>query len=114
MLEKGHLNLNTLSHDDIENFHLRCCRIALGVSRKAPIIEIYGETGRFPLAIEAIVNAAKYWYRLQDMKNTTPVYKAYTEMKPMKSGDTWDTVIQSLLVRANADHTQSQFHRLNQ
>ena len=57
-----------------------------GVSRKAPIIGIYGETGRFPQAIEAIVNAAKCWHRLQDMKNTTVVHKAYTEMKYMNSG----------------------------
>ena len=60
LLKKGHLNLNTLCHDDIENCHLLCCRNALGVSKKAPIVGIYGETGRFPLAIEAIVNAAKY------------------------------------------------------
>ena len=109
LLKNGHINLNTLSHDEIENCHLRCCRYALGVSKKAPTVGIYGETGRYPIAIEAVVNAAKYWHRLQTMDENSLAHKAYTEMKRMHIDDVWTTALESLIHKANVSHDQSQY-----
>ena len=75
--QKGHLNSNALRQDEIENCHIKCCRYTLGVSKKAPNIGIYGETGRYPLAIEAVTNTVKYWFRAKNMDPSMLVHKAY-------------------------------------
>lgn len=106
LMKNGHLNLNTLCHDEIENCHLKFCRYALGVSRKAPTIGIYGETGRYPLAIEAIVNTVKYWHRIKNLKKSTLVYKAYSEMENAENEDSWCNTMQLILRRANVNHQQ--------
>jgi hypothetical protein len=38
----------------MEKCHLKYCRYVLGVNKRAPIIGLYGETGRFPMFISGV------------------------------------------------------------
>ena len=114
LIKKGHLNINALRQDEVENCHIKFCRYTLGISRKAPNIGIYGETGRYPLAIEAVINTVKYWFRAKSMNPSTLVHKAYIEMQNADCNDTWNTAIQSVLAKANITHTQSESEAIKQ
>ncbi len=104
LLKKGHIQLNQLAKDEVETCHIRFCRFALGVSKKAPNIGIYGETGRYPLAIESILNTIKYWHRLQNIHESTLVHQAFNEMKHSNLENSWFATVQSLLTRSNIKH----------
>ena len=58
---------NELKKDIFEKCHLGFLRFVLGVNKRAPIIGLYGETGRFPLYISSIVSYLKYWHRLVNL-----------------------------------------------
>jgi len=103
-IKNGHLELNSLNRDDIENCHLKFCRFALGVSKRAPNIGIYGEIGRFPLAIEAVLNSVKFWHRVQNMSNSSLLQKAYNEMVNLNLDNSWYTSMKSLLTKAGTIH----------
>ena len=80
--QDGEINFNNLlRYDDIEQTHLKYLRFALCVSKKAPNIGIYGETGRYPLAIDAMINSIKYWSRLNALDNEQLLKKAFNESK---------------------------------
>ena len=64
----------------IEKCHLKFCRFALGVSKKAPNTGIYGETGRKPLHFEPLINMIKYWHRLNNCTEKL-IYQALQENK---------------------------------
>ena len=51
----------------IESAHLFVMKRYLGVSRKTPNNLVYGETGRYPLYINSMIRAIKYWFRLLNM-----------------------------------------------
>ena len=97
----GHLKLDSLAKDEIETCHIRFCRFALGVSKKAPNIGILGETGRYPLAIESVINTVKYWHRLQKVHESSLIHKAYKEMKHANSENSWYGAVESLLTKSN-------------
>ena len=79
-LNNGDIEYDRMKNDDIESCHLRYCRSVHAVSKKAPNIGIYGETGRCPLAIDAVLNSVKYWCRLQNIRNKDSlIYCAYNE-----------------------------------
>ena len=59
-LKNGINDLLCLKRDPIEQCHVKYCRYSLGVSKHAQIIGIYGETWRYPLSIESIMNSIKY------------------------------------------------------
>ena len=71
------------------------------MSKKAPNIGIYGETGRYPLAIVAILNTIKYWHRLQNIHGWTLIHQAFNEMKHLNLENSWYGTVQSLLTRSN-------------
>ena len=49
---------------------------ALCVIARANTIGLYGETGRFPNIIEAILNSISYWYRLHTLFKFKPITKS--------------------------------------
>ena len=53
----------------IEKLHLKFCRFVLGVHSKTTNLAIYGETGRYPLYIDQIVQCVKYYNHLQNSEN---------------------------------------------
>ena len=53
------------------------------MNKKAPNIGVYGDTGRFPITIDAATNFVKYWHRLADLKEESAniLYYVYKENK---------------------------------
>lgn len=47
-----------------ENIHMKLCRFILGVNPKTSLAAVRGETGRFPLYLEIILNILKYYHHL--------------------------------------------------
>ena len=56
--------------DPIEKLHLKFCRFVLGVHHKTANLAVYGETGRFPLYIDQLVQCMKYYQHLENTENT--------------------------------------------
>lgn len=88
-LKFGQIDFNNINKDDdIEASHIKYCRSVLSVSKKAPNIGIYGETGRFPLAIDAVVSSIKYWLRIENLEGTQSlISNAYNEMQSIENCD---------------------------
>ena len=83
-IKEGTLDMEAIAKDDIEECHIRYCRTTLCVSKKAPTIGIYGETGRYPLVLEAVTNAVKFWCRLMKNDHSNPLMiNTYNEMQSM-------------------------------
>ena len=69
----------------------------------APNIGIYGETGRLPLSVEAVINAMKYWLRLETTRKTKLLISdAYKETQKMENvNDTFYHNIQYFVDKFN-------------
>ena len=55
---------NTLFDLPCEKLHIRILKYVLGVNRKATNAAVFGELGRFPIAIVVQCNTIKYFQRL--------------------------------------------------
>ena len=83
----------------MEKCHLKYLRFSLGVSKKAPKLAVYGETGRYPLLLEAILNSIKYLQRLTNLSENSNALlrKAFEECKKLKSTKSWYSNLYELL-----------------
>ena len=60
---------NALKNEIVEQCHIKYCRYILGVNKKAPNLGVYGDTGRFPITINAAASVIKYWHRLMNLNS---------------------------------------------
>ena len=60
---------NELKNDVYEKCHTKFLRYVLGVNKRAPIIGLYGDTGRYPLKINCIFSFLRYYHRINNSKN---------------------------------------------
>ena len=58
----GHKNC-----DDIEKTHMFACKQFLSLDVRSPNTMIYGETGRYPLRVNAFLRALRYWFKILKM-----------------------------------------------
>ena len=64
-IQRDSFNLfNTLFDLPCEKLHIKFLKYVLGVHRKATNAAVFGELGRFPIAIEVLCNTIKYFQRL--------------------------------------------------
>ena len=86
-------------NDQLEKVHLYACKKYLGVKNNTPTVMIYGETGRYPLYIQAYVKIIKYWLRLLRMNTDRYPRKCYDMMKLYDSTGkrNWVTSVRELL-----------------
>ena len=101
---------NTLKNDIVEACHIKFLRYTLGVSKKAPNLGIYGDTGRFPISFNAAVSATKYWHRLANFNDQTNklMTVAYNASKHNDSKRSWFKNIFNMtkLILVDKDHLQ--------
>ena len=92
---------NLLMQDTLEKCHLKQLRYSLGVNKKAPKLALYGETGRYPLLVEALVRTVKYYLRLSDLSSegNELVHNAFLENQHLQSKNSWFNNVKSLLQR---------------
>jgi exonuclease III len=60
-----------------EKLHTKWAKYILGINSKSTNIAVTAELGRFPLVLEIIVNAVKYWFRMKNAKQNTILYDCY-------------------------------------
>ena len=49
------------------------------MTRRTPLIGIYGETGRYPIAIEIVCNSIKYLNRVTDTEDNSLLHHCLLE-----------------------------------
>jgi hypothetical protein len=74
---------------DMEKCQQKFLKFAMGVNRKAPIIGLYGESGRYPLVIEMLCNGIKNLQRIVAMPENSLLYQGYIENLNIKHQDSW-------------------------
>ena len=75
-----------------ERLNQRISRLVLSVHKKASTLAVLGETGRFPLLINALIHTIKYDWLLQNKsQKDTLIGQAYSEMKTFSTAgkDCW-------------------------
>ena len=86
--------------DIMENCHMKFSRFVLGVNKKAPNIGIYGDTGRFPVCLDAIIAFVKFWHRVANAgEDNKLLYNAYKDS--ITEQNLWYQSISNLLNRVN-------------
>ena len=83
----------------VENVHLQALKRFLNVPIRAPNVIVYGETGRYPLYINASIRAVKYWLKVLSMEENRFPKKIYRMMCVSGNSETWATRIKNLLYR---------------
>ena len=63
--------------DQIEKVHLIACKRFLNVPPQTPTAIVYGECGRYPLFINAMCKALRYWLTLISMNEDRIPFKVY-------------------------------------
>ena len=72
------------TNDQYEGFHLKFMKWSLGVHRKSSNIGTWGESGRLPIAIDAIKLSIDYFGRVKELSNDSLVYKAFCEQRDLE------------------------------
>ena len=75
--------LRNIANSVQEKTHLSFLKWALGVHRKSSNIGVWGETGRFPLFLEAIRLSLNYFKRLESLDPKSLVQAALREQKSL-------------------------------
>ena len=87
--------------DTLEKCHLKFLRYTLGVNKKAPNLAVYGDSGRYPLALYSVIQQIKYLQRLLRIteRENSLLYNALTENRLLSSTKSWLHKINILLSR---------------
>ena len=91
--------------DDIERVQLRFLKYMLGVKDSTCTAAVYGEVGRFPVHLTAMVNVIKYWIRILNADNNSLLKKAYMTIKHLDDAGhkTWASLVRGILAKYNFD-----------
>ena len=63
--------------ETVEKVHLFAIKRFLRLSNKTPSIIVYGESGRYPLAVSSQIRSIKYWLRLLKLNQDRLPFGAY-------------------------------------
>ncbi|RUM94596.1 MAG: hypothetical protein DSZ28_02380 [Thiothrix sp.] len=84
----------------IESVQMYMLKWLLNVDSRTPNTMIYGETGRYPLRINAALRSVKYWLRILRMDSERYPHKIYEMMKDsMRNQSNWASGIKDLLLQ---------------
>ena len=89
--------------DDIERVQLRFLKYLLGVKDSTCTQAVYGELGRFPVYLTAVVSIIKYWIRILNYKDNSLLRKAFTTIKHLDDAGyrTWASLVRGILEKYN-------------
>jgi sorting nexin-29 len=76
---------NYLDKDDpLEKLHLKFCKYTLGVHKKTSNMATLSELGRYPIAIDKIIQSMKYYYHLEFSTENKLLHTFYGALKGME------------------------------
>jgi len=83
----------------IEIVHLSALKQYLNVSQRTPNAMVYGDTGRYPLHVNAALRGIKYWLRILNMDEYRYPHKVYQMMlRTVDINRSWVSKIKTMLV----------------
>ena len=83
----------------IETVHLYGLKRFLNVTIKTPNVMIYGDTGRYPLTVNAAMRVAKYWLKILRMDDERLPRRVYRMLlKSVESENNWAHRLRTLLM----------------
>ena len=88
----------------IETVNLYSLKQFMNVHTKTPNIMIYGDTGRYPLSINAAMRLAKYQLkilRMEDERLPKQVYRML--INTIESGNNWANKVRTMLKENNLE-----------
>ena len=86
---------------------MKYCRYILEVSKKAPNNSLYGDTGRFPLSISAILGFNKYWHRVANISESDNKLLYTTYCENVTKNSMWFQSVTRLLEHANLNAAEA-------
>ena len=98
--------LKKIATDPMEKLHLRCLKWTLMVHRKCSNLACYGDTGRYPLALELSKQVISYYNRLLNLDHAgvqALVRHAYVEQR--ENNLPWFKNMSALLAKGGHTHT---------
>jgi hypothetical protein len=87
-----------MQSDILEKCHLKFLRYTLGVNKRALNVAVYGDSGRYPLILSAVLDYVKYWHRVANTDNKL-LSNAYQHS--VINNNTWYQNIKKLLHKIN-------------
>ena len=88
--------------NQLEKVHQSFLKYSMGLNRYCPLIGLYGETGRYPLANMMLKNSMKYLIRVKDMEIDSLLYQCYDNCKLFKTRySMWSQINKVLSLHAN-------------
>ena len=92
----------------VEAVHLTMLKQYLNVSPRTPNTVVYGETGRYPLCINAVIKSVKYWLKILKMEEHRFPRMVYKMMlKNIDEYDNWASKVKQTLVSNNLSNIWS-------
>ena len=76
-------SVKKISQDKLERLHLLTLKWTLGVHRKTSNLAVWGDSGRYPLAIEALQLAIDYFYRLDCLPIDSLTHLAFLDQRSL-------------------------------
>ena len=75
----GDIFLRHVAYDPYEKFHLKFLKWCFSVHYKASNIGCWGDSGRYPLSIEALKLSTDYFFRVENSNKNTLLHEAFIE-----------------------------------
>ena len=90
-----------------EIIHTKFCKFMLGVHRKSTNAAVIAELGSFPVLIEQICGAVKYWLKIQNGNQDSMVFKCLMENYMLCNNENkcWVMYIKDILNYAGMQET---------
>ena len=83
----------------VENVHVTAMKKFCDVSTRTPNAMLYGDCGRYPMYINAILRSVKYWCRLLRMEPSRYPVKVYRMMlNDIEKGYNWASKLRNILL----------------
>ena len=99
----------------IESVHLQAIKNFLNVSFRTPNLMCYGDTGCFPMYINATLRSIKYWLKILRMDSDRLPLRVYRMMCSQPPHvKTWVTLIKDVLTKFGYDNLWSSQHVQNE
>ena len=97
LFDSGEVFLKNVASNLYEKFHLKYIKWCLSVHYKASNVGCWGETGRYPLYVDAIKMAIDYYNRVEDASSDTLLHEAFIEQKSLQLD--WYANLQSIICK---------------
>ena len=88
-----------------EQVHSKFCKQTLGVHKKAMLLPVLGELGRFPITLNIICNVITYWLHILDISQTSHLRVIYDHIYVhSQDHDPWVSFVKQSLHMLGLNH----------